>query len=68
MALSRRTMVAILTALPLSLVSVGVPVYNGEQFIRQKLESLLGLRYPAQLLQILIVSDGANDGTDYIVE
>jgi poly-beta-1,6-N-acetyl-D-glucosamine synthase len=49
-------------------VTVIMAVYNGEQFIRQKLESLLGLRYPAQLLQILVVSDGATDGTDAIVE
>ena len=49
-------------------VTVIMAVYNGEQFIRQKLESLLALRYPAQLLQILVVSDGATDGTDAIVE
>lgn len=49
-------------------VSVIVAVYNGEQFIRQKLESLLGLDYPAGLVQILVVSDGSTDGTDRIVE
>ena len=49
-------------------VTVIMAVYNGEQFIRRKLESLLALRYPAQLLQILVVSDGATDGTDAIVE
>ena len=49
-------------------VTVIVAVYNGEQFIRQKLESLLALRYPRELVQILVVSDGATDGTDSIVE
>jgi biofilm PGA synthesis N-glycosyltransferase PgaC len=50
-----------------STVSVIVAVYNGEQFLRRKLESLLGLRYPPGLLQILVVSDGSTDGTDAIV-
>ena len=49
-------------------VTVILAVYNGEQFIRQKLESLLALRYPSRLVEILIVSDGATDGTDSIVE
>jgi len=49
-------------------VSVILAVYNGEVFIRRKLETLLALRYPADLLQILVVSDGSTDGTDAIVE
>jgi cellulose synthase/poly-beta-1,6-N-acetylglucosamine synthase-like glycosyltransferase len=49
-------------------VTVIVAVYNGEQFIRHKLESLLGLRYPPGLLQILVVSDGSTDRTEAIVE
>ena len=51
-----------------STVSVIVAVYNGEQFLRRKLESLLGLSYPPGLLQILVVSDGSTDGTDAIVK
>ena len=47
-------------------VTAIVAVYNGEQFIRQKLESLLSQRYPAELLQILVVSDGSTDDTDRI--
>jgi cellulose synthase/poly-beta-1,6-N-acetylglucosamine synthase-like glycosyltransferase len=49
-------------------VSVIVAVYNGEQFIAKKLDSLLALHYPAKLLDILVVSDGATDRTDAIVE
>ncbi len=49
-------------------VTIVVAVYNGQYFVRQKLESLLGLRYPLNLLQILVVSDGSTDGTDAIVE
>src|SRR5579872_3038955 len=49
-------------------VTAVIAVYNGERFIRQKLESLLALRYPQELLQIVVVSDGSTDGTDGIVQ
>jgi cellulose synthase/poly-beta-1,6-N-acetylglucosamine synthase-like glycosyltransferase len=49
-------------------VSVLMAVHNGEAFIGSKLESLLGLRYPRQLLEILVVSDGSTDGTESIVD
>ncbi len=48
-------------------VSVIVPVYNGERWIHAKLESILGLDYPRELLQIIVVSDGSTDGTDDLV-
>jgi biofilm PGA synthesis N-glycosyltransferase PgaC len=47
-------------------VTVLLPVYNGEKFIRQKLESILSLDYPQGLLQILVISDGSTDATDAI--
>lgn len=43
-------------------------VHNGEQFVRKKLECLLALDYPRELLDILVVSDGSTDATDSIVE
>jgi cellulose synthase/poly-beta-1,6-N-acetylglucosamine synthase-like glycosyltransferase len=49
-------------------VSTILAVHDGEQFIRAKLESLLALRYPAELLDILVISDGSTDGTEGIVE
>jgi cellulose synthase/poly-beta-1,6-N-acetylglucosamine synthase-like glycosyltransferase len=49
-------------------VSIVLAVHDGEGFIAAKLESLLALRYPAELLDILVVSDGSTDGTDGIVE
>jgi cellulose synthase/poly-beta-1,6-N-acetylglucosamine synthase-like glycosyltransferase len=49
-------------------VTVILAVHNGEDFVRAKLESLLALRYPAELVEILVVSDGSTDGTDRIVE
>ncbi len=45
-------------------VSITVPVYNEAHQIDALLESLASLDYPRDRLQILIVSDGSNDGTD----
>ena len=48
-------------------VSVIVPVRNGAQWVVAKLDSLLASDYPAELLDILIVSDGSSDKTNEIV-
>jgi biofilm PGA synthesis N-glycosyltransferase PgaC len=50
---------------PLS-VTVLLPVRNGERWLRGKLESLLALEYPSELLQIVVISDGSTDGTEAI--
>jgi cellulose synthase/poly-beta-1,6-N-acetylglucosamine synthase-like glycosyltransferase len=42
-------------------------VYNEEGVIRSKLDNLVQLEYPADCLQILIVSDGSRDRTEAIV-
>jgi cellulose synthase/poly-beta-1,6-N-acetylglucosamine synthase-like glycosyltransferase len=47
-------------------VTVLLAVYNGEKWMRAKLESLLKLDYPRGRLQILVISDGSTDGTDAI--
>jgi cellulose synthase/poly-beta-1,6-N-acetylglucosamine synthase-like glycosyltransferase len=44
-------------------VSVILPVFNGEQWIGAKLQSILGLNYPPELIEILVVDDGSTDGT-----
>lgn len=49
-------------------VSVIIAVHNGERFVAQKLESVLALEYPRELMEILVVSDGSTDRTDSIVE
>ena len=49
-------------------VSVVVTVFNGAAFIRAKLDSLLALDYPADLVEVIVVSDGSTDETDSIVE
>jgi cellulose synthase/poly-beta-1,6-N-acetylglucosamine synthase-like glycosyltransferase len=48
-------------------VSVIMAVYNGESMIRRKLEVLLGLDYPRELVNIIVVSDGSTDRTEAIV-
>jgi poly-beta-1,6-N-acetyl-D-glucosamine synthase len=47
-------------------VSIVVTVYNGHDFLREKIESLLALDYPGELREILVVSDGSTDGSDEI--
>ncbi len=48
-------------------VSVIVAVHNGEAAIRGKMETLLALDYPRDLLRIIAVSDGSTDRTEAIV-
>ncbi|HUP03226.1 MAG TPA: glycosyltransferase family 2 protein [Bryobacteraceae bacterium] len=49
-------------------VSILLAVHDGVEFIRAKIDSLLALDYPCELVQILVISDGSTDGTDAIVE
>lgn len=48
-------------------VSVILPVRNGGPWIARKLESLLSLDYPRELVQTVVVSDGSDDDTEKIV-
>src|ERR1039458_1396863 len=41
-----------------------IPVHNGIRFLSAKLESILSSDYPPDKLDILILSDGSDDGTD----
>jgi poly-beta-1,6-N-acetyl-D-glucosamine synthase len=47
-------------------VSVVLAVYNGQEFLARKLDNLLALDYPPELLDIIVVSDGSTDATDSI--
>ena len=47
-------------------VTVLLAVYNGERWIRAKLESILRLDYPRERMEILVISDGSTDETDAI--
>lgn len=48
-------------------VTVTVPVYNAVSGIRTTLEGLVGLDYPRDRLQLLVLSDASSDGTDAVV-
>ena len=45
-------------------VSVILPVHNGERWMAAKMDSILALDYPAELLEIVVVSDGSTDATE----
>jgi glycosyltransferase involved in cell wall biosynthesis len=47
-------------------VSVVVPVYNGERFLAECLDSLVAQDYPA--VEIVVVDDGSTDGSAAIAE
>lgn len=49
-------------------VSVIIPVFDGAQYIRRKLESVLQLDYPRELLEVLVISDGSTDLTEELVK
>ena len=48
-------------------ITITVPCYNEAASIRQTLEYLLSLDYPADRRQIVVISDASTDGTDDIV-
>jgi cellulose synthase/poly-beta-1,6-N-acetylglucosamine synthase-like glycosyltransferase len=47
-------------------VTIIVTAYNEERYIRAKLDNLVGLNYPSELVDILVVSDGSSDSTERI--
>lgn len=49
-----------------SLVSIVMPVHNGEAFISQAIESVIGQTYPNW--ELIIVDDGSTDGSRDIIE
>ncbi len=48
-------------------VSVVIAAYNEEACIERTIMNKLGLDYPTEKLEIVVVSDGSTDGTDDIV-
>ena len=48
-------------------LSLVISAYNEAAVIRKKIENALGLDYPAEARQIVVVSDASSDGTDEIV-
>jgi cellulose synthase/poly-beta-1,6-N-acetylglucosamine synthase-like glycosyltransferase len=49
-------------------VSIVISAYNEAKTIATKLDNILSLDYPREKLEVVIASDGSNDGTDTIVE
>jgi cellulose synthase/poly-beta-1,6-N-acetylglucosamine synthase-like glycosyltransferase len=48
-------------------ISIVLPVHNEDAVVRQTLDNLLRLDYPADRRQIVVVSDASTDRTDVIV-
>ncbi|MGB6678714.1 MAG: glycosyltransferase family 2 protein [Terriglobales bacterium] len=48
-------------------VSIVMVVRNEERVLERKLENLLSLDYPAELTQLVVVSDGSTDSTEAIL-
>ena len=48
--------------------SLLIPVHNGGKFLRKKLESVLNLDYPRELLEVMVVCDGCTDDTASIAQ
>lgn len=46
--------------------SILIAVHNGADFLAAKLESVLNLRYPRELTEVLVLSDGSTDDTERI--
>ena len=44
-------------------VTILLPVFNGEPWIEQKLQSIWALDYPHEKIQMILISDGSTDGT-----
>lgn len=49
-------------------ISVVLPCRNDEKFIGAKINNLLSLNYPSEKLEVIIVSDGATDRTETIID
>ena len=55
------------TSTVLPKISMIVAAYNEQRVIEEKIANVLGLEYPAGLLELIVVSDGSNDKTPDIV-
>lgn len=49
-------------------VTLLVSAYNEVDVIREKLENSIALDYPKDLVEIIVISDCSNDGTDQVVQ
>jgi glycosyltransferase involved in cell wall biosynthesis len=49
-------------------VSIIVAAWNEESVIERRLENLVALDYPSELVEIVVASDASSDGSDAVVE
>ena len=45
------------------LITIAIPVFNGEEVLQETADSLLKLKYPKDKLDLIIVDDGSKDDT-----
>jgi len=48
-------------------ISIIMPVYNTADVLREKVQHLLNLDYPEDSVEVLVVSDGSDDGTNTVL-
>jgi cellulose synthase/poly-beta-1,6-N-acetylglucosamine synthase-like glycosyltransferase len=49
-------------------VTLLISAYNEIEVIRKKLQNSLALEYPSECFEIIVISDGSDDGTDEVVQ
>lgn len=49
-------------------VTVLITAYNEEKSLASKLDNVLAVNYPAERLNVIVVSDASSDGTDELVQ
>ena len=49
-------------------ITVIIAAYKGAAAIRQKLDNTLACDYPGDKIEVIVITDGSDDGTDEIVE
>ena len=65
---SRWAPVAVPRSSALPPLSIVMAVHNGATLLPAKLENLSELDYPAELVEVIVVSDGSSDGTNQILQ
>jgi len=53
---------------PNSKISVIIPTYNYDLFIKEAIDSVLNQNYPQELIEIIVVDDGSSDNTATVVK
>src|SRR5687768_15770091 len=61
--MARRRSQPVLKGLAGRTVTVLLPVRNGERWIARKLDAIMALNYPRELVDVIVMSDGSTDAT-----